>query len=356
MSKSSEAFALILAGGGGTRLWPSSRRSRPKQLLTLGGEESLLASTFARVTRILGPERTLIVTAADQADAIRRALPNLPADNLIVEPAARNTGPAVGLGVVAVARRAGDDARLAILPSDAFIADQAEFGRVMTTALEHAAETIVTIGVKPTRAETGYGYLQRGALVRDDVYQVARFVEKPDAANAARYFAAGDYFWNSGMFFFTAGRLLSEAKTHMPDLAAILDEIRASSDFVACAEQRYPAAPKISIDYGIMEKATGIRMVPGDFGWNDVGSWSALSDIRDKDKAGNVVSGDVVLSAVSGSVVVSEPGAPLVGVVGVDDLVIVATKDAVLVVRKDRAQEVKAVVEALAAGKRNELL
>jgi mannose-1-phosphate guanylyltransferase len=352
----SEAFALILAGGGGTRLWPASRRSRPKQLLTLGGSESLLAGTFSRVSRILGAEHTLIVTAADQADAVRRALPELPPDNLVVEPAARNTGPAVGLGAVAVARRAGDNARLAILPSDAFIADQPEFAKVMGAALEHAGETIVTIGIKPTRPETGYGYLQRGAEVRGGVYEVARFVEKPDAETAVRYLAAGDYWWNSGMFFFTAGRLFDEAKVHMPDLAAILGEIRESAHPAATAEARYPASPKISIDYGIMEKASGIRVVPGNFGWNDVGSWSALSDIRDKDKAGNVVSGDVILSAVSGSVVVSEPGAPLVGVVGVDDLVVVATKDAVLVVRKDRAQEVRAVVDALAAGKRNHLL
>jgi len=355
MSKS-QSFALILAGGGGTRLWPASRRSRPKQLLALGGGESLIAATFGRVSRILGKERTLIVTAADQADAIARELPELPAENLVAEPAARNTGPAVGLGAVAAARRAGDDVRLAVIPSDAFIADEAEFGRVLTTALEHAAETIVTVGIKPTRPETGYGYLQRGALVRDGVYDVARFVEKPDAQTAGRYLAAGDYLWNSGMFFFTARRLFDEAKTHLPALAAILDEIRRGTDPEAVAKSRYPAAPKISIDYGIMEKAAGIRVVPGDFGWNDVGSWSALSDIRAKDSAGNVALGDVILSAVSGSVVVSEPGAPLVGVVGVDDLVIVATKDAVLVVKKERAQEVRAVVDALAAAKRNELL
>jgi mannose-1-phosphate guanylyltransferase len=355
MSKS-EAFALILAGGGGTRLWPASRRSRPKQLLALGGDTSLLAGTFARVSRLLGADHTLVVTAVDQADAIRQALPELPADNLVAEPAARNTGPAVGLGAVAVARRAGDDARLAVLPSDAFIGDEAEFCRVMTVALDHAAETIVTIGIKPTRAETGYGYLQRGAEVRGGVYQVARFVEKPDLVKATAYLAAGDYLWNSGMFFLTAGRLMTEARQHMPTLADVLTEIRASANPAATAEARYPSLPKISIDYGIMEKASGIRVVPGDFGWNDVGSWSALSDIRDKDGAGNVVSGDVILSAVSDSVVVSEPGAPLVGVVGVDNLIVVATKDAVLVVHKDRAQEVRAVVDALAAGKRNELL
>jgi mannose-1-phosphate guanylyltransferase len=355
MSKSS-VYALILAGGGGTRLWPSSRRSRPKQLLTLGGKETLLAATFRRTSAVLDAKHTLVVTAADQADAVRRALPDLPAENLIAEPAARNTGPAVGLGAVMVARRAGLDARLAVLPSDAFIADEQAFGAVMEKAFEQAAETIVTVGIKPTRPETGYGYLQRGKLVRDGVYDVARFVEKPDAITAARYLSNGEFLWNAGMFFFTAERLLAEAKTHLPSLAAILQDIHAANDPQAAAEQRYPASPKISIDYGIMEKASGIRLVPGDFGWNDVGSWSALSDIRDKDGAGNVVSGDVVLSAVSGSVVVSEPGAPLIGVVGVDDLVVVATKDAVLVVRKDRAQEVRAIVEALSASKRGELL
>ncbi len=355
MSKS-QAFALILAGGGGTRLWPASRRSRPKQLLALGGAESLIAATFGRVSRVLGRERTLVVTAADQAAAIRRALPELPDENLVAEPAARNTGPAVGLGALAAAHRAGDDVRLAVIPSDAFIADEAEYGRVLTIALEHAAEAIVTVGIKPTRPETGYGYLRRGALVRDGVYDVARFVEKPDAATAERYLAAGDFLWNSGMFFFTAHRLFDEAAAHMPELAAILAEIRTSADPAGTANARYPATPKISIDYGIMEKASGIRVVPGDFGWNDVGSWSALADIRPKDGAGNVAIGDVVMSDVAGSVVVAEPGAPLIGVVGVDDLVVVATKDAVLVVPKARAQEVRAVVDALAASRRNELL
>jgi mannose-1-phosphate guanylyltransferase len=355
MSKS-EAFALILAGGGGTRLWPASRRRRPKQLLSLGGSESLIAATFGRVSRLLGKERTLVVTAADQADEIRRALPDLPAANLVAEPAARNTGPAVGLGAIAAAARAGDDVRLAVIPSDAFIADEAAYHRVLTRALEQAAETIVTVGIKPTRAETGYGYLQRGAPVPGGAYEVARFVEKPDGPTAERYLAAGDYLWNSGMFFFTARRLLAEAAAHLPLLAAILAEIRGSADPAATAAARYPAAPKISIDYGIMEKSSGIRVVPGDFGWNDVGSWSALADIRAQDGAGNVRVGDVVLSQVAGSVVVAEPGAPLVGVVGVDDLVVVATRDAVLVVPKARAQDVRAVVDALAAAGRSELL
>lgn len=355
MSKS-EAYCLILAGGGGTRLWPASRRKQPKQLLTLGGSESLLKGTFNRVGRILGNERTLVVTAADQADAIRRELHDLPDENLVIEPAARNTGPAVGLGVVEVARRAGNQAVVAVLPSDAYIGNESAFSQVMHLALEHAQETIVTLGLRPSRPETGYGYLQMGKPVHGSVFEVARFVEKPDSAKAISYVASGDYLWNSGMFFFTVARFLAEAHQHLPALAKILDEIQMADDPSAVAMHRYAEAPKISIDYGIMEKATGIRVIPGDFGWNDVGSWAALSDIRPKDVAGNVTSGDAVLSDVKGSVVMAMPGAPMVGMVGVENLVVVVTRDAVLVVNKDRAQDVRAIVDALSATGRHELL
>jgi mannose-1-phosphate guanylyltransferase len=351
-----EAYCLILAGGGGTRLWPASRRKQPKQLLTLGGKESLLAGTFGRVGRILGNERTLIVTAADQVDAIRQELPDLPSANLVVEPAARNTGPAVGLGVVEVARRAGNDAVVAVLPSDAFIGNEVAFAEVMQTALEHATETIVTLGLRPTRPETGYGYLQLGEPVRGGVFKVARFVEKPDAAKATSYVASGDYLWNSGMFFFTVARFWAETHQHLPGLASILKDIQAADNKVAMTARRYPEAPKISIDYGIMEKATGLRVVPGDFAWNDVGNWAALSDIRPQDLAGNVTSGDVVTSDVKNSVIMAMPGSPTVGVVGVDNVVVVVTRDAVLVVKKDRAQDVRAIVDALSAAGRHELL
>jgi mannose-1-phosphate guanylyltransferase len=348
--------ALVLAGGGGTRLWPASRRARPKQLLALGGEESLLEATVRRARALCGLDRTIVVTAADQAAAIRRLLPDLPPENLVAEPAARNTAAAVGLGAAVVARRAGDDAVLAVLPSDAYIGDEAAFADVVRTAMDEARGTIVTIGVRPTHPETGFGYLQIGEPVRPGVFRVARFVEKPTLERARAYLAQGDHAWNSGMFFFTAGRLLAEARRHMPPLGAALDELRAAPDFEAALARLYPGVPATSIDYGIMEKAEGIHVVPGAFGWNDVGSWAALSAIRPADAAGNVVSGEAIVTGARDTVVVSEPGAPLVGVVGVEGLVVVATKDAVLVVPKDKAQDVREIVEALKKAGRTDLL
>jgi mannose-1-phosphate guanylyltransferase len=351
-----DAYALILAGGGGTRLWPSSRRSRPKQLLALGGKESLLRGSFRRAQALFGTERTLIITAADQADAIRAELPELPPENVIAEPAARNTAAAVGLGAAAVARRAGESAVLAVLPSDAFIGDEAGFARTIATAVAEARATIVTIGIKPTHPETGFGYLHLGPERGPGVYDVGSFVEKPNLDKARQYLAAGTYLWNSGMFFFTAGRMLTEAKRHMPALGEALASYVAAPDFDRAVAASYPSVPATSIDYGIMEKTEGIRVVPGDFGWNDVGSWAALGAIRDTDPAGNVVSGDAVVADSAGNIVISEAGAPLIGVVGVEDLVVVATKDAVLVVKKKDAQDVKKIVEELKARGRNDLL
>jgi mannose-1-phosphate guanylyltransferase len=358
---SGQAFAVILGGGAGTRLWPSSRRARPKQLLSLGGPESLLAAAVRRARAVVGLERTLIVTAADQDAAVRADIPSLPPENVIAEPMPRNTAAAVGLGALAAARRSGPDAVIAVFPADPFIGDEPAFERLVKLAIAEARETIVTIGVRPTHAETGYGYIRLGErLARpqstDAVHDVGAFVEKPDLPTAEKYLASGQYLWNSGMFFLTAGRMLDEARRHLPGLGALLDGALAARDPAAAIDAGYKDVPSISIDNGIMEKTGGLRVVPGEFGWNDVGSWAALPAMRPADARGNVVLGGATLIDADDSIVVAEEGAPFVGVVGVHDLVVVATRDAILVVPRDRAQDVRKVVEAAKQAGRTDLL
>src|SRR5579871_1673258 len=357
------AFAVILGGGAGTRLWPSSRRARPKQLLSLGGPESLLAAAVRRARALVGVERTLIVTAADQEAAVRAEIPDLPPANILAEPVARNTAAAVGLGAVEAARRAGPQAVIAVFPADPFIGDEPAFDRLVRVALTEAREAITTIGVRPTHAETGFGYIRTGAKLpragADSVHEVGGFVEKPDLPTAERYLASGEHLWNSGMFFLTAGRMLEETRRHLPGLAALLDAAVAAKDATtetAAVAKGYRDVPSISIDNGIMEKASGLRVLPGAFGWNDVGSWAALPAVRAPDGRGNVVLGGATLIDGDGNIVVAEEGAPFVGVVGVRDLVVVATRDALLVVPKDKAQDVRKIVEAAKQAGRTDLL
>ncbi len=343
---------VILAGGSGTRLWPASRRSRPKQFLALGGstDESLIAATARRVAG----NSVWVVTAADQVPLVRAALPALPADAVVAEPCGRNTAAALGLAAVHLCHR-DPDAIMGALPADQHIADEDAFARVANEAfaLAERDDVIVTVGIVPTHAETGFGYLQLGARLAGNARDVARFVEKPDRATAEQYLASGDYLWNGGMFFVRARRLLDDIARLMPDTAEVLDAIasaleRSPEEAERVTAERYPTVPKVSIDYGVMEKASGVVTIPGDFGWSDVGSWTALADYRPTDAGGNVIQGNAVLCDAAGNVVVSDPDCA-VALVGVHDLVVVQSGDAVLVVPRARAQEVRDAVAALDA-------
>jgi mannose-1-phosphate guanylyltransferase len=361
-----EAFAAILAGGGGTRLWPSSRRARPKQLLTLGGRESLLAAAARRVVPLFGWDHILVVTARDQEAAVRKELPKLPKANVLVEPAPRNTAGAIQLAASFATLRAGDSARVAVLPADHAIADEDGFRSCLQLALDQAEQSIVTIGLSPTAPETGYGYIRMGAAVGkrgQGVHEVAAFVEKPDLATAKGYLRNGRYLWNGGMFFFSAARFAEETARHLPKLHQFgrrLAELKRLADFPATVNRHYNEVEAISVDYGIMEKAKGLQVVVGKFGWNDVGSWSALGDLASlaklRDPQGNLLIGDVMACEGGNNIVVSDPGSPFVGVVGVDNLVVVATADSILVVPRDRSQDVRRIVEGLKQQKRSELL
>ncbi len=340
-------FALVLAGGGGTRLWPQSRRRQPKQFLPLlPGGKTLLSATVDRLRPMMPIERILVITAEDQIDEVRRTVPDLPTENIISEPRARNTAACVGLGALAVLGRA-PDAVAAVIPSDQYIEDADGFRRSLATALARAgsaAHPIVTVGVRPTAPETGFGYLEPGAPTEGGARLVARFVEKPTREVAERYVADG-YLWNAGMFVFAAETMLAAIRKHLPVLGAMLDELRAHPERTAAL---YPEAQSISIDYGVMEKlgAGEVETVPGDFGWNDIGSFSALDAVAPLDDQGNAVLGDAVAVDARGNIFVGD-GRRVIAALGVSDLVIVATDDAILVMPKSRAQDVRAVVDAL---------
>ncbi len=358
-------YPVIMAGGSGTRFWPLSRRSRPKQFLALAGDGPLLASTVGRLPPLAKPRDTFVVCGPQHAAAARRLVPALPRENFIIEPCARNTAPCVGLAALHVAAR---DPRgvMAMLPADHHIARPEAFREALTAAGQLAqAGSIATIGIRPSRPETGYGYLKLGPRLaaragkkRLTAHKVERFVEKPDVVTAARYLADGSYLWNSGIFVFRADVILEEIGRAMPVLGEQLEAIRralGTPSYPRTLKRVFPDCPSISIDYGVMEKSQRIAVVPADFGWSDVGSFAALPDVRPTDHLGNVAEGDALVIDGRNNVVLAGKARP-VAVIGLDDVVVVDAGDAVLVCRRDRAQDVRKAVEELGRRGREELL
>jgi mannose-1-phosphate guanylyltransferase len=352
-------YAVIMAGGAGTRFWPASRAHMPKQLLALAGDpnESLLAATVRRIAPLVPAERVYIATGAHLADATARALPSVPRANILCEPVPRNTAPCIGWAAATIARR-DPEARVIVLPSDHFIQDEATFRTLVTRALDATTNgAMTTIGVVPTRPETGYGYIELGSEIAPGVRAVARFVEKPDRARAEEYVAGKKHLWNAGMFFFRASTMRDAIAKHLPALAqglVELDAAAAKGDEASALARIFPGLPSISIDHGVMEKADKLAVVPGDFGWNDVGSWESAWELATKDANGNALpEGSVAVDAHGNLVRDLTTGntskKKVFALVGVRDLVVVETDDAVLLIPRDRAQDVRAVVDALKA-------
>ncbi len=341
---------VIMAGGAGTRFWPLSRRHRPKQLLTLFGGTPMITQTVARFAGLVPLERILIVTSESLANDIAEAVPDLPAENILLEPAARNTAPCIGMACVALRERLGNsDEVVAVFPADHFIRDVSAFqAAVQQAATEAETGAIVTLGVEPTVPETGYGYIHTGKELSPGVLSVEAFVEKPNRVRALEYLTDGNYLWNSGMFCFRIDAMLGEMARQMPELSAQLEAMApalTSGDAAALAAV-FENVESESIDYGIMEGAERVRVVPVRFGWSDVGHWDALPSVAETDDAGNVTMGDVVAVDCRDSVLIGHDDRVLAAV-GLDHVVVVDTEDAMLVASRDRVQEVRAIVEAL---------
>lgn len=354
--------ALVLAGGGGTRLWPLSRKDRPKQFLRAFTGTPLLADTVARLHPVVPAARTWVVAGAGHEPGVREALADLPASHFVREPAARNTAPAIALGVSAIVLE-DPEAIVAVLPSDHAIGKPDRFRAVLAAAGHLAAERemLVTLGIVPDRPATGYGYIERGELLGRvlacESYAVKRFVEKPDAARAIELLRSGSYLWNAGVFVWRAKDLLAEVQKFLPDLANGMAEWRAAPSAEArerIAERVFARTESISVDYAIMERSDRVAVLPADVDWDDIGSFRSLARVNPDATGGAATAREVVTLDASGNLV-HAPG-KTVALVGVHDLIVVDTPDALLVIPRARAEDVKQIVDELKSRNRDDLL
>jgi mannose-1-phosphate guanylyltransferase len=360
LAKNSNFYPVILAGGRGTRFWPLSRKKRAKQLLALDGKQTMIQQTVARLLPLASPQRFWIITNDDLRPALLKQLPKLPKAQVLAEPMGRNTAPAIGLAAFLLLRE-HPEAVIGMFPSDHVIADEKSYRATIQRGIEIAAagENIVVLGIRPNRAETGYGYIEAGSGFSDGALRVRRFTEKPDAETAAAFVAAGNFFWNSGMFLWSARTLANALSEHLPKTACLLEEIAVTfgtRKFTATFRRLYPKCENISVDYAVLEprsakgeRSSNIFCLPADFGWNDLGSWTALHEhhtAKSSPAEGNLIrsAGVFVLNAHGNYV--HAPG-KFVAAVGVSDLVVVETDDALLITTRQHAQDVGKVVKHL---------
>ncbi len=347
-----------MAGGGGTRFWPLSRQETPKQLLNLSGKDLMVNEAIERLCQVADKDDIFIVTNSIQTPKMIEATKaKIKKNHILSEPSSRNTAACIGYAAFEILKKYGDGL-MVITPSDAYIKDEKEFAKVLKIALEtaKAKDVLVTVGIKPTFASTGYGYIK---FKKDEslAFKVLEFKEKPELATAQKYVESGDYLWNSGMFIWKASTILEAFKNFLPNVYSDLEKIAqsmGSQEEFNVIEEIYPKIESISVDYGIMEKSDSVYVVPGDFGWSDVGSFDMLGALHEKDKNQNIIIGDSINIDTKNSIVYSDKR--LVATIDLDDVVVVETPDAVLVCKKDRVQDVKKVVEELKAQRRFELL
>ncbi len=355
--------AVIMAGGKGERFWPRSRTSTPKQFLSLTADgETMIRKTVNRLLPVAAAEDIFIVTNALYADLAAEQLPEIPGENIILEPCGRNTAPCISLAAAVIEKKYGGEAMMLVLPSDHLIRYEDMYADTLRQAIDVAetGERLVTIGITPTYPETGYGYInfeRDNTLGMHGVYQVKRFVEKPDLDTAKEYLASRRYLWNSGMFVWKTSTILKNMEELMPEVYSGTVQIASkygTGEFASALEENYEKLPSESVDFGIMEKADEIYTIPGSFGWDDVGSWLAVERINPVNEYGNYVEGDVITIGTEHSTICG--GKRLIAAVGLEDIIVVDTDDALLICDKSHSQDVKKVIENLKICNRTALL
>jgi len=353
-------YAVIMAGGVGKRFWPQSRRATPKQLLPIAGEDSMLRMTLDRLKVFTPQDHILIITNSDQEEAIREECPDLPAENILIEPEGKNTAPAIGLAAVIIQNR-DPDAVMGVFPADHYIKNVKSFAAYMEQGIRIANEMkgLVTFGVIPNRPATGYGYIQYHDRTNPDepIFAVKAFAEKPDRSTAELFLKSGDFLWNSGMFVWRVDVIMDSFQEFLPEIWDSLVNIQGAigkSVWDSVLTVEWATLRSISIDYGIMEKARNVYVVKVDFAWNDVGSWDAVHDMRKKDQNNNVSKGEVIFQESENNLVYAE--GKTVAMLGVDDLVVIDTEDALLIIPRGQTERVKELVDGFEKEKRDSLL